>query len=86
MCGYSWTFLWCFYVLAIILFNFKMLPRDYQKSYDEDDSDNIIKEKWIMDLSQEEGNFVSWSINQMVTIKYWDNKIWNIITAKEKIP
>ena len=39
-----------------------------------------------MDLSQEEGNFVWGSINKMVTIKYWDNKIWNIITAKEKIP
>lgn len=63
-----------------------MLPRDYQNSYDVDDGDNILKEKWLMDLAQEEDNFVWGSINQMGTIKYWENQIYNIITAKEQIP
>ena len=63
-----------------------MLPRDYQNIYDVDDGDNILKEKWLMDLTQEEDNFVWGSINQIGTIKYWENQICNIITAKEQIP
>ena len=49
-------------------------------------TNKILKERWRTYLSQETHNVVLESINQMETMKYWEQQKWNIAAAKAKIP
>ena len=66
----------------IVLQNIQMLPYTYMNIFGACSGDSLLKQKLILDLSQEAENLVWESINHMRTMRYWGHKIWNVITTK----
>ena len=47
---------------------------------------NFLQKPWILTLAKSVETFIHVSINDMPTIKYWQNLGWNMEKAKEMIP
>ena len=62
-----------------------MLPRPYLGSYSGEKGHEIMQQSWIIALAKSVETFIIVSINEMPTIKYWQNLgrimevIWSVL-------
>ena len=64
----------------------KMLPRPYVGSYLREKGHQFLHKPWILALSKLVETFIFVSINDMPTIKYWQNLGITMDKSKEVIP
>ena len=64
----------------------QMLPRPYFRSNVSEKGHQFLQKPWIAALSKSNETFIHVSINDMTTIKYWQNSGWIMDKEKEKIP
>ena len=63
-----------------------MLLRPYVGSYSSEKGHYFLQEPWILALSKSVEIFIMDSINDMPTVKYWQNLGSMLDKAKENIP
>ena len=63
-----------------------MLPRPYLGSYSGKKGHENLQQPWIIALAKSVETFIIVSINEMPTIKYWQNLGSTMDKAKEMIP
>ena len=63
-----------------------MVPRPYVGSYSGEKGHTFLHKPWILALAKSVETFIFVSINDMLTIKYWQNLGSNMDKAKEMIP
>ena len=63
-----------------------MLPRPYLGSYSGEKGHEIMQQPWIIALAKSVETFIEVSINEMPTIKYWQNLGITMDKAKQMIP
>ena len=63
-----------------------MLPRPYVGGYSGEKSHQFLQKPCIPVLAKSVETFIHVSINDMPTIKYWQNLGWTMEKAKEMIP
>ena len=61
-----------------------MLPRTYQNSFEGENGDKLLKETWLIELTQATEDFIMDSISQAQDVHYCQHQSLDIITAKEK--
>ena len=65
---------------------FQMLPRPYFGRNVSEMGHQFLQKPWILALDKAVETFIHVSINETPTIKYWENLVWTMDKAKEKIP
>ena len=62
-----------------------MLPCPYQKNFEGQNGDTLLKETLVIELIQTTEDFIMDTINQVEGVHYWQHQRLNIISAKEQI-
>ena len=63
-----------------------MFPRPYLGSYSGEKGHEIMQQSWIIAFAKSVETFIIVSINEMPTIKYWQNLGRTMNKAKQMIP
>ena len=63
-----------------------MLPCPYFGRNVSEKGHHFLQKQWILALAKSVETFIHISINDMPTIKYWQNLVWTMDKSKEKIP